>query len=1189
MNPSPLRLRFRRVAAPFLAMLLATPAVCITPNPRTRASTHDDIRRTSSQSASHFQTTPDGAAQPANVALVEGETVRNVLRGGAAQSLSVTLAAGQFAQILFMWRGFDLSVSASGPGGVSTSTPPIPIRAPGPASVSFIADTAGEHRFEVRPLDGLKVDGWYEVRLAAVRQPTATDELRLKAERALAEGNNPSAPTSKEKIEEALRLWQSAGDLSGQAAALSALAELNRSQDFQTAVEQYRAAASLRHQLNDTAAEAHTLIDLGNAYRKAERREEALESFGQALALFRGAHDRTGEARALYNIGFALALAGQYREAVTHYEQALAIQTADGDRPREATTLNALGGVQDRLGNYDAALSFYRRAAGIRLELGDRLTGALLLNNMSALNVTLGNWQEAKEGYESVLSVYESFVGKGLKSCGAARSEQEKTTCRYAAYTLDNLGELYITLGDPQAALTRLEQSYSMHAALDDAGGQGLARAHTCYSTLLQGRPREALKFCEEALLRQTPPGEQAPKVDPPRAYTLTVMGMVYDALGETAQARSRYERAAEFHHDRGDKRAEAITLDKAGASLARARDAKGASEKFDAALALWREIRDRDGEALTLYNAARAEEDRGDLVAAHRHIDEALGIIESLRVKVTAQRLRASYFAQKADYYELAIDLKMQLAKAGGLGVATPAELAASALQTSERARARVLFDILAEARVETRDGSDAVLDELLTRRQELQHRLDYKAVLQTRLLAVKTPSDELTTVENELAQLVADYDDVDAQVRARSPRYAELTKPQPLSAAEIQSQLLDEQTILLEYALGERRSYLWVVSQSGIKWFELPGREEIEESARSVLDIVGDEQKQQDEREQPYQLRLAGLERRFRKEATRLSRMLLGPAAAELGHKRLLVVAGGELQQLPFAALPSPEAAGAENGAPPLEEEHEIVGLPSASTLAALRAMTQKRPRPPKAVAVLADPVFQQDDSRLRKTLERQANPALPTAQPRTVEAALGFDAKLARLAASGEEAEAIKAATFPAATMIARDFAANRTTVNGAELRRHRIVHFATHAIFNDKQPELSSVVLSLFDETGQPREDGFLRLHDVYNLDLPVDMVVLSACQTARGKQVRSEGLIGLTRGFMYAGAPRVVASLWKVEDEATAELMRLFYLNMFRDNMSPPAALRQAQMSLRRQRGRSAPYYWAGFVLQGEWK
>jgi CHAT domain-containing protein len=281
---------------------------------------------------------------------------------------------------------------------------------------------------------------------------------------------------------------------------------------------------------------------------------------------------------------------------------------------------------------------------------------------------------------------------------------------------------------------------------------------------------------------------------------------------------------------------------------------------------------------------------------------------------------------------------------------------------------------------------------------------------------------------------------------------------------------------------------------------------------------------------------------------------------------------------------------ALSTENEVKPLGEEHEIISLPSASTLAALRAVAQKRPRPPKAVAVLADPVFERDDPRIREALGRQSHQVAPPPAPQVLgEAVRSFGMDLPRLMASRREANAIVAAAPAGAATVALDFAANRTTATASELSRYRIVHFATHAVFNDRQPELSGIVLSLFDETGRPREDGFLRLHDVYNIDLPVDMVVLSACQTGLGKQVRGEGMIGLTRGFMYAGASRVVASLWKVDDEATAELMKVFYLNMLRDGMSPPAALRQAQTSLRRQRRWSAPYYWAGFVLQGEWK
>jgi CHAT domain-containing protein len=1163
-----------------------------------------------------LQQTPTTAAP---FSLPQGEAVKREVRGGERQTLSVALAAGQYAQVVFWWRGIDLDAAVFKPDGGPAVVSPVQIRAGAPVSVSVIADAAGEYRFEVSPKDGLKLNGAYEVRLRAVRPPNAADESRVKAERALAEGKRPGSEAPEAKLTEALQYWREAADSEGEATALRALAELyQNSGDFEKVRITYEAAREIRKSLNDPAGEAHTLLSLGGACQALSSPEEALKYYEQALALFRGAGDRTGESMGLYSVGFALARSRRVREAVKSYEEALSIQSRDGDRLGEVRTLTALGGAFDLLGDYGSALAFYQKAAPIRLELGDRQGAAVVVNNIAVLHDNWGEWQKAKEGYEAALDAYAALTGGGLEACAVDTSESARRICGYAASALDNLGELYNSLGDPQAALTTFEKSLVIRDKLNRPKGQGSTRSRMCYSNLLLGRPREALMWCEGkearkgALSFQRPADAQKPSIDPPGlALTYLFMGMAYDALDEREKAFDYFGRASAIQSGLEDPRALAITLDRAGAAYARAGDVQTAFGRFDEALRLWRRIKDRDGEALTLYEIARAERDRGRLAEAHARISAALDIVESLRVKVTAQRLRASYFAQKLDYYELAVDLKMQLANEAGLGDAARAELVASALQTSERARARVLFDILAEARVEPRDGSDAKLDELLRRRRELQRKLNYKATLQTRLLSARPAPGKAASVEQEISQLAeelkqlaAEYDDVDAQMRARSPRYAELTRPQPLSVAEIQSRLLDDQTILLEYALGEQRSYLWVVSRSELKRFELRGREEIEKSARNLRDILRDERKRPGEKKLAYETRLAGLEERFREESGRLSQMVLGPAAAEMGRKRLLVAAGGELQQVPFASLPAPVAApagerprmlkasavSADGEAPPLGESHEIVSLPSASTLGALRAEAQARRPPPKAVAVLADPVFDSGDERLLKISQGQSRPPPPSPRPQVLsELTRSFGADWSRLSKSREEADYIVAAAPAGMAMESLGFAASRTTATDPQLGQYRIVHFATHGVFDDRQPELSGVVLSLFDETGRPREDGFLRLHDIYDLNLPVDMVVLSACQTGLGKQVRGEGLIGLTRGFMYAGASRVVASLWKVDDEATAELMKLFYRHMLRDGMPPPAALREAQMSVRAQKRWRAPYYWAGFVLQGEWK
>jgi CHAT domain-containing protein len=294
--------------------------------------------------------------------------------------------------------------------------------------------------------------------------------------------------------------------------------------------------------------------------------------------------------------------------------------------------------------------------------------------------------------------------------------------------------------------------------------------------------------------------------------------------------------------------------------------------------------------------------------------------------------------------------------------------------------------------------------------------------------------------------------------------------------------------------------------------------------------------------------------------------------------------VVAEGALQCVPIGALPAPSGP---VGAPPLIASREVVYLPSASSLALLRGELAGRARAPRLAAVLSDRVFRADDPRIRaKPAGFEPVPAANQDLTRaTSEAGI---ARLERLPFSRREAQAISRLASSGAVRTSLDFAASRATATDPSLRDFRIVHFATHALVNSRYPELSGIVLSLVDEGGGP-QDGFLRLSDLYGLKLGADLAVLSACQTALGKTVKGEGLIGLTRGFFYAGVPRVIASLWSVRDEATAELMARLYRAMLERGESPAAALRAAQLSLRQDARWGAPYYWAGFVLQGEWR
>jgi len=289
-------------------------------------------------------------------------------------------------------------------------------------------------------------------------------------------------------------------------------------------------------------------------------------------------------------------------------------------------------------------------------------------------------------------------------------------------------------------------------------------------------------------------------------------------------------------------------------------------------------------------------------------------------------------------------------------------------------------------------------------------------------------------------------------------------------------------------------------------------------------------------------------------------------------------------------------------------LIEDHEIVYEPSASVFVLQRQELQNRASVPYGLAVLANPVFDKDDQRVTdaraRNNGRRSTPADTNGGGTSLQSSMQTvnsvrrnltraldDIGLVRFNAlpfSDQEARAIVKAAGQARSLEALNFDANRATATSPELSKYRMIHFATHSVADFAHPQLSGIVLSLVDEKGQP-QDGFLGLNDIYDLNLPADLVVLSACQTGIGRQIRGEGLVALTRGFMYAGAQRVVASLWKVDDAATADLMAEFYQQMLTKKVAPAAALRAAQMKLSRQPGRREPYYWAGFVLQGEWR
>jgi CHAT domain-containing protein/tetratricopeptide (TPR) repeat protein len=928
---------------------------------------------------------------------------------------------------------------------------------------------------------------------------------------------------------------------------------------LRAALEKFEASLRRQRLAGDQASAAVTLNNIGLVYDGLGEKQRALDCYNQALAIMRVVGDRRGEAVTLNNIGAVYDALGEKQKVIEYFAQALPLLRAAGDRRTEAVTLNNLGTVYDALGEKQRALDCYNQALAIMRAVGDRRGEAATLNNIGLAYDRLGEKQRALDFYNQALPI--------LHETNNRTSE---------AVTLNNIGAVYDALGERERALDYYTRALALRRAVGDRPGEAvtLNNIGLVYDGL--GDVRKAIEYYTRSLQLRRMVSDR-----PGEAVTLNNLGAAYNSLGERERALTHLTEALQLRRATGDRPGEAITLNEIGVVYHALGEPERALDHYSQALALSRAVSDRATEALTLRGIARVERDRGRLEEARAHIEAALAIIESLRVGVISRDLRASYFASAQQYFDTYIDLLMQM------HAQRPAEgYVAAAFQASERARARSLIEALAEARAPIRQGVEPAL---LEKERALRQRLNARAERQLRLQSAGGAADQMGPLAREIEELVAQLQETETQIRARSPRYAALTRPATLSLAEIQKELLEPDMLLLEYALGAEKSYLWAVTPTSIKSFVLPPRAEIEAAARRVLTLIGERNRQvrfetADERAS----RIAQADAAYPEAAGALSAMLLGPVAADLGEKRLLIVSDGALHYLPFAALPSPgedaamrppgnmakEAASSERRAHyvPLVADHEIVNLPSASTLGVLRRELAGRQPAPRTLAVLADPVFDKDDERVREATRGHTQ---------------GQTLRARRLPFTRREAAGIASLVPEAERLVALDFEASRARAVDPKLGQYRFVHFATHGFLDSEHPELSGIVLSLVDQRGA-EQDGFLRAHDVFNLNLPAEMVTLSGCRTGLGTEVKGEGIIGLTRGFMYAGAARVLVSLWDVSDEASAELMMRLYRGILgKERLRPAAALRAAQLAIWREPRWRAPYYWAAFVLQGE--
>lgn len=887
------------------------------------------------------------------------------------------------------------------------------------------------------------------------------------------------------------------------------------------------------------------------AQQGAPPKQAAIEKYEQALPLFAAAGDDYRRALTLLSIGTSYYRLSDFRKALDYFNQTLALSIELKDPRLEAGTQTYVGGMLDILGDVGKALDHYQCALKLARESRSPLSEGNALSNIGTIYKDAADWQKALDFYGQALPVFTAIDSKPNE-----------------ALTLNNIGAAYGSSGEYDKALDYFQQSLPLLHAAQDKNGEAytLLNIGRIYRRL--GEYEKARTYLTQAQALQRETGNRAQEGE-----TLDEIGVTYSAEGQSPKALEYAEQAIGALHAAGNVRREAIARNNYGEALNLLNQPDKATEQFAQALSTFRSIGDLSNAGLALEGIARSEQKHGHLDDARKDIAESLALRETVRARSTSFQLRASYRASIEKAYEFLIDVLMQQhAQAPGRGYD------AEALSAYERGRARSLVERLNEARIDIRRG---VNPQLIEKERELSRDLNAKAQREMQVRLRKGGAEELTALQREISGLEDEYQQVQATIRQSSPQYAALTQPKPLDLKEIQQQL-DPDTLLLEYALGGERSYLWLVGSDSLKTYVLPKQDDIQKLAQEVYEsLVARSVSKPLESSTQRAARIAEADNQFQVSAAELSRLILSPAASELRNKRLVVVADGALQYVPFAAL-------SVGNRRPLILDHEVVSVPSASSLAVQRQNLANRELAPKTLAVIADPVFSANDSRLKKGSEAPVEQVSTRILEHGPATAKGGQFTIPRLPFTRSEADQILAVARDGSNLKALDFRANLAIATGGELSKYRYVHFATHGYLDTTRAGLSAIVLSLYDENGKP-QDGFLRTHDVYNLKLPAELVVLSACETGLGKDVQGEGLEGLTRAFMYAGARRVIVSLWNVNDKATASLMQRLYAGMLRNNKTPAAALRAAQIDMLRNAQWQSPYYWAPFVMQGEWK
>lgn len=1060
--------------------------------------------------------------------LVRGVPVERDVAAGAADVVELWLAAGVYLELAVDQSELDVIVTLAGPDGATLVSVNDPGRRDRAERIAVIAPAAGVYRLIVASAGSQESGGRYRVTALQLRLAGPGDEDRVVAERLFAEARILSTRGSEswgralDLFRQALARWQAAGDQLGQ---VRALVELGVTEPFETsssaASDWLKQALALARQIGDEEGQARALLTLGNI-RPGDDGNAAMEDFRQALDLWTRLGNASGEGKSW--LGMAIVQHGLHQDEAAQglLEHAIPLLHQAEELGREATALTALGDIHVRRGEIGEALHYTNDALALSRKAGDSSAEASALYNLSNVQKLRGELQQALGGFQQALEIN--------------RRLSEGTGTFYALYAL---GSIYLDLGDLVKAREEYEEALTVGQSLEDTASSR-ARLLNNIGLVLYGQDQRemALSYFQRALALS-----QELKDSEGIAAAFHNLGVAEVALGRPGEGLEALRQALVLRQG-GNPYSWAHTLRELGTAYGRLGDPKEAGRYFQESLEMGKRVGSPGQVAEILFRWALLDREQGRLEDALAKVKEAIGLVESVRNRVEIDALRTSFFASKRDYYELYIDLLMHLHRLHPQGT-----YQIEALAASERARARGLLDLLAEGRIELRQG---ITPALRQREKDVSSRLSWFVDQLPRVTQDSPASEKLSQVEAEMGRL-------ESEVQEQSPQYAELRYPKPLELDSIRG-LLDADTALLEYFVGKEGSVLFVVTQEGLTSYNLPPVRELSGMIEKVRSLI----------EHPSELEIGD----FRREASRLYRFLVGPAAKALAGKHSLLIApDGPLYVFPFEVLLTDEMASRGLSYPNLPYlllQHAVSYVPSASVLKGLRESAASEPPRElqgKAFVAFANPLSKDKPAGLRAGAVRgQTEPEHRSFPP---------------LLYSEEEVKAIAKLFADDQVELYLGGSATKENVLGNPLvERARRVHFATHGFVDEDRPERSALVL-----TPSAGQDGYLTVAEIFNMKLQADLLVLSACETGLGKEVGGEGIVGLTRAFLYAGAKSLIVSLWPVVDRPTADLMQNFYKSLDTTG-SKVEALRKAKLDMIRG-GQPNPYLWAPFILSGD--